>query len=390
LGNDSDADNPGSLSASLIGGPSHGSITLGADGSFTYQHNGSSASSDSFTYVASDGITTSAVATVNISVGSSMITISFQNGLFPSTSYAGTSDARISSGSPTTNHGAKTTLNLDGSPDDASLLKWNLGAIPPGSTVQAVTITVNVTNPTSDTYEIYEVKRNWLEGQVTWNVLSSGNIWQTAGAQGSDDRGSAILGTVTSSSQGLKTLPLNAAGVSVVQSWVNNPSTNFGIIMQDYVSASDGIDLNSREIANASIRPRLTVVYVPATAQSGSTLAFTSAQSAPLNSNKKQAREQNQSGTIVVENARLQPGSRASAGAAQQNDTDLRVDKEVRLGAVVRKTANTRSESIADDDSRNLHSGNAGAKHARKQKVVLDPEFVDWLMEQGKLNSLIE
>ncbi|HKO59437.1 MAG TPA: Ig-like domain-containing protein, partial [Thermoanaerobaculia bacterium] len=69
LGNDTDVDTPiGSLTAVLVSGPAHGSLTLNPNGSVTYIHDGSETTSDSFTYKASDGTSFSNVATVTIIV----------------------------------------------------------------------------------------------------------------------------------------------------------------------------------------------------------------------------------------------------------------------------------------------------------------------------------
>jgi VCBS repeat-containing protein len=68
LGNDTDPDGP-SISAILVSGPAHASsFTLNADGSFSYVHDGSETTSDSFTYKANDGLADSNVATVTITV----------------------------------------------------------------------------------------------------------------------------------------------------------------------------------------------------------------------------------------------------------------------------------------------------------------------------------
>ena len=67
LANDTDADSD-PLTAQLISGPSNGTVTLNADGSFTYTHDNSSNGSDSFTYVANDSIADSNIATVNLSI----------------------------------------------------------------------------------------------------------------------------------------------------------------------------------------------------------------------------------------------------------------------------------------------------------------------------------
>jgi VCBS repeat-containing protein len=67
LGNDADPDGD-PLTAVLVTGPGHGSLTLNADGSFSYTPSADFAGSDSFTYRAGDGTLTSNVATVAISV----------------------------------------------------------------------------------------------------------------------------------------------------------------------------------------------------------------------------------------------------------------------------------------------------------------------------------
>ena len=67
LGNDTDADgNP--LTASVVAGPANGSLTLNADGSFTYTPNANYNGADSFTYKTNDGVVDSNTATVSITV----------------------------------------------------------------------------------------------------------------------------------------------------------------------------------------------------------------------------------------------------------------------------------------------------------------------------------
>jgi VCBS repeat-containing protein len=68
LANDADADG-NALTAHLVSNPSHGSLTLGADGSFSYSPAVGFTGTDAFTYVADDGTQRSAVATATIQVG---------------------------------------------------------------------------------------------------------------------------------------------------------------------------------------------------------------------------------------------------------------------------------------------------------------------------------
>lgn len=65
LGNDSDV-NGNSLTASLVSGPSHGTLTLNANGSFSYKP--STSDTTSFTYKANDGSADSNTATVSLTV----------------------------------------------------------------------------------------------------------------------------------------------------------------------------------------------------------------------------------------------------------------------------------------------------------------------------------
>ncbi|MBP1634773.1 MAG: repeat-containing protein, partial [Acidobacteria bacterium] len=67
LGNDTDPDSP-TLTAALASGPGHGTLTLNANGSFTYAPAGNYTGPDSFTYTASDGQAQSAAATVALTV----------------------------------------------------------------------------------------------------------------------------------------------------------------------------------------------------------------------------------------------------------------------------------------------------------------------------------
>jgi VCBS repeat-containing protein len=67
LGNDTDA-NGDSLTAVLVSGPAHGSLTLNANGSFTYTPAAGYTGADSFTYKANDGSLDSNVATVSITL----------------------------------------------------------------------------------------------------------------------------------------------------------------------------------------------------------------------------------------------------------------------------------------------------------------------------------
>jgi hypothetical protein len=208
----------------------------------------------------SGAVTTSGAVsvTVNPAAGTS-VTVSFQQGV---NSYTGATDTKIRSDAATTNYGTNTVLEIDGSPDYAALLRFDLSSIPAGKTITAVTLTVNVTDLSAQVYEIYALRRAWSESSATFNVASSGVNWGTAGASNTtSDRETTVLGTISSSTTGVKTFAFNSAGIAKVQSWVNTPAGNHGFIVQDYTSNTDGIDLSSKENTTAANRPKLTITY---------------------------------------------------------------------------------------------------------------------------------
>ena len=67
LANDTDLDSE-TVTAGLVVGPSHGTLTLNSDGSFTYTPEADFNGLDSFTYEASDGALASNIATVTLTV----------------------------------------------------------------------------------------------------------------------------------------------------------------------------------------------------------------------------------------------------------------------------------------------------------------------------------
>ncbi|MBZ5515236.1 MAG: DNRLRE domain-containing protein [Acidobacteriia bacterium] len=249
---------------SVVSGP--GTVTFSDRNSLDTSADFSSLGTYTLRLTASDGELASS-DDVGITVDST-VSVSFQDAVSPAVSYAGTRDTTLSQNAPDTNLGASNTLLVDGDDpggtgkDLATLIKWDASTIPAGSVVESAAITLTISNSSSNTYQIYELKRDWQEGAATWNVTSSGVNWQVPGAQGTSDRGSTVLGSILATATGQATITLNNAGIALVQSWVNNPSSNFGIILANS-SNTDGLDFGSREQSTLSSRPKLTIRYQP-------------------------------------------------------------------------------------------------------------------------------
>lgn len=196
-------------------------------------------------------------------------TLSFQDGLAPEPSYAGTSDSYIREASPTTNYGSALSLQVDGDEpsgagtDMSILVQWDISMVPESAVVDAVQIHLNTLN-VGGPYSCYGLSRSWNENETTWSVADSSNPWATPGANGASDRDAVPLCNFNAGSTGPITIALNSAGLSWVQAWINNPASNHGILIADTVS-SNGADFDSSESSTAMNRPKIEVSFtVPA------------------------------------------------------------------------------------------------------------------------------
>lgn len=231
-----------------------------ADTTFTCTKAGSA----TISLVLSDGDTCpdKQTVTVECSVNTAPVTVSFQDGALPTTAYAGTQDATIREARPTDNYGSEDTCEADGDDgngvDKSCLLRWDISEIPKDSEVTAASITLESVNPSNNTYQLYALLAPWEQTQATWTTALTGKSWAAPGATGSADRG-AVIGSVTGGT-GSITIELDAAGLAVVQGWVDG-TTNAGISIANTTS-TDGIDFASSEFATVAQRPKLTVTYV--------------------------------------------------------------------------------------------------------------------------------
>jgi glucose/arabinose dehydrogenase len=168
-------------------------------------------------------------------------------------------DGGLSELAPNANSGAATSLKVDGDDPDPgggdlyAAVRWDLSSVPAGATITGASVTLNVTNPSPQTYGAYELKRSWNEGQLSWNQAATGSPWATAGAKGATDRGTQIA-SVTPTNVAPYTFAIPA---SVAQGWLNSPSSNNGILL-GHTTNFDGFVFDTREGAQP---PKLTVNY---------------------------------------------------------------------------------------------------------------------------------
>jgi len=218
--------------------------SINSQSSISHSSSRSSLSTSSAQHVSS---ATSSSASSRSSESTS-VTVSLQEGL---NGYAGAVDTYVSSGQLTTNYGESGAILADG--DDSTngrliaLLKWITNSIPKDKTVTAVSVQINVFDPTTATYDLYAMNNGWAETTATW---SNTNPLNNKGA---------LLGSFAPLTTGVYIINLNAAGVALAQSWINGNANN-GLMILDSDNPN-GIDIRSSERATISTRPKLTITY---------------------------------------------------------------------------------------------------------------------------------
>lgn len=183
-----------------------------------------------------------------LAAGSTTVTIDLRDGL---NGYAGTQDTYVASGAPGSNFGTSSGVYADGSDGTngqlVSLFKWNLTGIPSTATIQSVRVKLQAFNPSAGTYRFHARNATWAETTATW---ANANI---AGSQGTE------IGSLVPSANGLHTVNLNAAGIALVQGWLNGSVANYGLTVSS--TSSDGVDFRSSEYGTVSQRPTLSITY---------------------------------------------------------------------------------------------------------------------------------
>ncbi len=179
----------------------------------------------------------------------------FQDGTAPAPTYAGTRDTFLSELNAAHPYGTNSKIQVDGDNPGGTgkelraLVRWDVAAIPPGSRIQTATLVLCVSSPSEPPYVLHAMRRAWSETDATWQTLSG-------------DRGAAVLGFAVPSGLDELAFPLNADGVLLVQSWIDAPGSNFGLVVSA-PNNSHGMVAHSRDASEPGKRPKLVLTYTP-------------------------------------------------------------------------------------------------------------------------------
>jgi hypothetical protein len=174
-----------------------------------------------------------------------------------------------------------------------TLIAFDLaGAIPAGSTINSVTLTLRATrvHGSAASADLHRLQGDWGEvfafaadpggngtqagdGDVTWTdrFFNQSQPWTNQGG----DFNAAITSTTSVGSSGVNyTWPSTPQFVADAQSMLDTPGANFGwILIGNETVSGSAKRLASREYSDPTVRPKLTVTYTVPTPSALSLLA---------------------------------------------------------------------------------------------------------------------
>lgn len=162
--------------------------------------------------------------------------------------HSGTDDVKLRQPNPTTNFGSDTVWEVTkyaASDHTHSVIKFpGLSSITGPVTVTAATLYMRIAavgGAVTYTVEARRVLRDWVEGQATWNVYSTGNSWTTAGGLSDDnDRSSTISGSVSVSPSFIYFGLTGGQFITDVQNMINGVVPNYGWHLERIGTGEDG------------------------------------------------------------------------------------------------------------------------------------------------------
>lgn len=165
-------------------------------------------------------------------------------------------DAQILSGNPTANYGTSLGAYFNGTNYWYSLIKFTMPETPAGTGVGSAIITFNQTSAVdAGTVIVEPVTAAWEEMQATWNSRLTGTPWSTPG--GDVDSSAGITAPITGAT-GSQTIDVSG----IAQGWASGLYTNYGLRIRPGTIAQSHV-WSSSEDATASLRPKITIVYMP-------------------------------------------------------------------------------------------------------------------------------
>lgn len=187
------------------------------------------------------------------------VTVTLQQGVL---GYQGTNDTYMAAYTPAGSFSLQANIVVKNDSLYASLLRFALGSIPPGSTIQQAKLRLYVYNRSSSTamaVGVYRLLRPWVDAQANWNNAATGFPWGAAGANDTvSDRSADAV--VTQTVSGINTW-YDFDITALVRVWVSDAGLNNGVVLRGNGGASVEYHFASANHPTLSQRPQLVIEY---------------------------------------------------------------------------------------------------------------------------------
>lgn len=186
-------------------------------------------------------------------------------------------DTMLFSGSYANNvYGAADIMGIYwGSARQKSLLRFDLGSVPAGATVESAVLTLYVdghggpgvwNNGNHVPTDVYRVTHAWVEGEATWNVRSSGIGWFPPGGSYVGTTGQYETSPWATNSESVSSPgdPLTWDVTALVQGWLDGTWDNDGLAVMTRTSfPMNQLHFRTVDFADPAYHPTLSLTFVP-------------------------------------------------------------------------------------------------------------------------------
>jgi len=155
-----------------------------------------------------------------------------------------------------------TEMLIDGNPEAAGLMRFDLSAIPVGAHVRSAEILVYAFDPFSphngEVASAQVLTVPWSETSATWSEASPGVPWPAAGGKGSAV-GATVVATFEPELKMDYTVPMVTAPV---QAWVDDPAHNYGMRWRA-TGGGNNLRIRTSDDPELTTRPMMRVTFDP-------------------------------------------------------------------------------------------------------------------------------
>ncbi|MBI2870075.1 MAG: DNRLRE domain-containing protein [Candidatus Omnitrophica bacterium] len=272
-GSDPDGD---PLTYIVVTQPSHGTLT-GTAPTFSYTPASNYTGPDTFTFKVNDGTVDSSTVIVTIEVitipppvpGTDLVTLRFGEHLTSDVTGVH-QDAVIKSGAQNQNYNGGSSGEHYYRWDSNILMRFDLAGIPTGARVHRALLRMfmptsyydgGATGVTLPLYALTDPEGTgaWAEQEVTWKNKRNGVPW--SGTSGTIDTVKGASGATIYFKNWLAggQYFLDADLTGLVQGWVDNPSSNLGVLIPEHANFNKRV--GAKENTDPALRPYLEVTF---------------------------------------------------------------------------------------------------------------------------------